>query len=70
MSAGSFVVFCISMLTGLLNPRQHTMTFTFHLSDLLTKLQVGTEKRSAVSLGTALLMILLLVPLALFVSAR
>lgn len=68
---GKFLtVFCISMLTGLLNLASMAMTFTFHLSDLLTKLQVGTEKAPVqFPLGTALLMILLLVPLALFVSA-
>ncbi|HOF40493.1 MAG TPA: ABC transporter permease subunit/CPBP intramembrane protease [Candidatus Hydrogenedentes bacterium] len=68
---GKFLtVFCISMLTGLLNLASMAMTFIFHLSDLLTRLQVGPEKAPVqFPLGTALLMTLLLIPLALFVSA-
>ncbi|HQH53087.1 MAG TPA: ABC transporter permease subunit/CPBP intramembrane protease [Candidatus Hydrogenedentes bacterium] len=68
---GKFLtVFCISMLTGLLNLASMAMTFTFHLSDLLTKMQVSPEKTPVeFPLGTAFLMIFLLVPLALFVSA-
>ena len=68
---GKFLtVFCISMLTGLLNLASMVMTFTFHLSDLLTKIQMSPDKAPVqFPLGTAVLMVLLMVPLALFVSA-
>ncbi|MFO7974413.1 MAG: ABC transporter permease subunit/CPBP intramembrane protease [Candidatus Hydrogenedentota bacterium] len=68
---GKFLtVFCISMLTGLLNLASMAMTFTFHLSDLLTKLQVSPDKTPVeFPLLTAILMVFLLMPLALFVSA-
>lgn len=68
---GKFLtVFCISMLTGLLNLASMAMTFTFHLSDLLTKIQMSPDKAPVqFPLGTAVLMVLLMVPLALFVSA-
>lgn len=69
--SGKFLtVFCMSMLTGLLNLASMAMTFTFHLSDLLTKMQVSPDKAPVeFPLITAILMVFLLVPLALFVSA-
>jgi len=69
--SGKFLtVFCISMLTGFLNLASMAMTFTFHLSDLLTKIQVSPDKTPVeFPLFTAILMIFLLVPLALFISA-
>ncbi len=68
---GKFLtVFCISMLTGMLNLASMAMTFTFHLSELLTKLQVGPDRTPVqFPLGIAILMVFLLIPLALFVSA-
>lgn len=68
---GKFLaVFTISLLTGLLNLGSMALTFAFHLSDLLQELQMGAgDTVIRIPPATGALMVLVMIPLALFISA-